>query len=395
MFIIFLSPKSRVSTSGSHVNHRFNETGFDSTQLDPPPLTTQRHAWLSKTFFILIATLFTSHFASIIPADKNMFIHISNVLLFGILLATDYGLLLSEAKTSMIQGQGPQRQRFIVPKIDPKMNIIAIRSTKKVTTLPFNDLTLRLRGGDLPTFTTTTTTTRNNVEEFLITIDLLGTCVFAFSGALTAGKNGMDLLGMLIIATVTSVGGGTVRDLMLNSGTVFWMKDPIYLFIGTATTLITFFIWPTLEEKFGWQGSEIPVCTADAVGLAAFAVLGAQTAAGVEAQLHPIMWVVSGLMSACFGGVIRDILCLQRPRIMYPERTMYAPAPLIGSVVFAMLSQYADDIVDPQIIAMISFAVVFFLRVSAFNHPMRLPYWRITKNGLKGFTCWSPNSLKQ
>lgn len=210
-------------------------------------------------------------------------------------------------------------------------------------------------------------------------MDLLGTAVFAFSGALTAGKKGMDLLGMLLLATITSVGGGTIRDLLLNEGTVFWMKDPIYLQICAFTTVATYLVWPTLEDKLGWKGSERPVCTADAVGLAAFAVLGTQKAASSSMTggqaFHPSMWVVSGLMSACFGGIIRDLLCLQPPRIMYPERSLYAPAPLAGSAIYTILSQYATSIMESETIATISFLTVFCIRISAFNNPMRLPHW--------------------
>jgi uncharacterized membrane protein YeiH len=122
----------------------------------------------------------------------------------------------------------------------------------------------------------------------------------------------MDLLGMMIVATVTSVGGGTIRDLLLDSGTVFWMRLPIYFHIIAATTLGTFFLWPTLEKKLGFKDSAKVICVADALGLGAFAVLGAQKAAGME--LDPTMWVVAGLITATFGGITRDVLCLQRPR---------------------------------------------------------------------------------
>ena len=235
---------------------------------------------------------------------------------------------------------------------------------------------LNIRGG------ATTTTSTTMTDSFLYAMDLLGTAVFAFSGALTAGKRGMDLLGMMIVAAVTSCGGGTLRDMALQGGgAVFWMKEPIYLVICTGVTLATFWVWPTLEQTMGWKGSEVPVCTADAVGLAAFAVLGAQKAQRHE--LHPIMWVVSGLMSACFGGVIRDLLCLQRPRILYPERTMYGTAPVIGSTVYAVLSQKAEWEPYTHRIASIAFVVTFLVRVLAFNNPRRVPHWKQNENLLQ------------
>ena len=85
--------------------------------------------------------------------------------------------------------------------------------------------------------------------------DLFGTAVFAFLGALTAGKEGMDLLGMIIVACVTSVGGGTIRDWFLDSGTVFWMHQPIYFEICVVTAVFTYLLWPTLETRLGWKDS--------------------------------------------------------------------------------------------------------------------------------------------
>ena len=213
-----------------------------------------------------------------------------------------------------------------------------------------------------------------SVNSFLEAVDLFGTGVFAFSGALTAGKKGMDLMGMCIIATITSVGGGTVRDLLLDSGTVFWMQQPIYLIICGLTTLATFALWPTLEKRLGWKDSAVPICTSDALGLAAFCVLGTQKAVGMG--LHPLIWIVSGVMTSCFGGIVRDLLCRQpRPRILYPDRSLYATPPLIGSCVYMLLT--LDARLDTAIVASISFLVTFICRVLCFNNPFRLPHWEV------------------
>ena len=237
-----------------------------------------------------------------------------------------------------------------------------------------------IRGGGGGADVTSSASATTITDSFLYAMDLLGTAVFAFSGALTAGKKGMDLLGMVIIAAVTSCGGGTLRDMALDSGVVFWMKEPLYLLICIGVTLGTFFLWPVLEKSMGWKGSEVPVCTADAIGLAAFSVLGAQKAQ--KHELHPIMWVVSGLMSACFGGVVRDVLCLQRPRILYPERTMYGTAPVIGSSVYAVFAHKRAEW-ETQKIASVAFAVTFLVRVLAFNNPRRVPHWKQNENLLE------------
>lgn len=279
------------------------------------------------------------------------------------------------------------RPFFVVAQINTSLMAVEHESAKacvrtktssfETTTVPPN-MILYLRGGE--TISAATKNNENNpIDSFLNAMDLLGTAVFAFSGALTAGKNGMDLLGTAVVAAVTSCGGGTLRDMALDSGVVFWMKQPVYLQTSLVVTLATFFVWPTLEKRMGWTGSEIPVCLADAVGLAAFAVLGAQKAQ--THQLHPLMWVVSGLMSACFGGVIRDVLLLQRPRILYPDRTMYGTAPLIGSAVYTTLVQSSPW--KTQLIASIAFGVTFVARVWAFNNPTRLPHWQQNRGSCK------------
>lgn len=97
------------------------------------------------------------------------------------------------------------------------------------------------------------------VSAFLNRVDLFGTAVFALSGAITAGKKGMDLYGMLIIATITAVGGGTMRSLLFGTGTVFWMEQPIYVEICTVVTLLTFFLWPKLEKNMGKERSFVSI----------------------------------------------------------------------------------------------------------------------------------------
>jgi uncharacterized membrane protein YeiH len=151
------------------------------------------------------------------------------------------------------------------------------------------------------------------------------------------------------------------------------MRDAIYLNICVVVTCDTAYIWgwPKLEARV-CHGSEIYICTADAVGLAAFAVLGAQKAAQYE--LPPLMWIVSWLMSACFGGIIQDLLCLQQPRIMYPHRTLYGPPAVVGSAIYAGLVQWSY--LETQVIASIAFLVTFVVRVSSFDNPRGLPHWK-------------------
>eukprot|EP00523_Entomoneis_sp_CCMP467_P021708 CAMPEP_0168850642 /NCGR_PEP_ID=MMETSP0727-20121128/11989_1 /TAXON_ID=265536 /ORGANISM="Amphiprora sp., Strain CCMP467" /LENGTH=259 /DNA_ID=CAMNT_0008904585 /DNA_START=50 /DNA_END=826 /DNA_ORIENTATION=+ len=175
-----------------------------------------------------------------------------------------------------------------------------------------------------------------NVASFLSAMDLLGTAVFAFS---------------------TAVGGGTLRDCFLGTGTVFWLKNPIYLQISLVTAWLTLLFWPKLEQNLGITGSELPVCIADAIGLAAFAVVGAQKAAGLG--LPTLAWVVCGLLSACFGGVVRDVVCREKSRIMYPQRTLYGVPPMMGAVMYALLSVKTS--METHLIVCLSFATTLLL----------------------------------
>ena len=119
----------------------------------------------------------------------------------------------------------------------------------------------RLRGGDV-----TGAASSCKVSLLIETLDIFGTTVFAFSGALKAGRKGMDLIGMMIIACITATGGGTLRDILMMGGgeehVVFWMQTPLYIEISLMTALLTFYLWPKLEAKFGFEAdSAIPICT--------------------------------------------------------------------------------------------------------------------------------------
>jgi uncharacterized membrane protein YeiH len=185
----------------------------------------------------------------------------------------------------------------------------------------------QLRGGE--TIATPTTATVNSILQAL---DIFGTAVFAFSGALKAGKKGMDIIGMMILASITAVGGGTLRDVLmmghhhidssssslLSSSSspsfvpvVFWMRTPLYIEISCITAVLTYYFWPKISKRFDTAHF---ICTSDALGLAAFCVVGVQQA--VERGLAPTLCVVSGLMTATFGGIIRDVICGEQPRIM-------------------------------------------------------------------------------
>mmetsp|Transcript_31946 Transcript_31946/g.36706 ORF Transcript_31946/g.36706 Transcript_31946/m.36706 type:complete len:343 (+) Transcript_31946:78-1106(+) len=274
---------------------------------------------------------------------------------------------------------------------------------------PITRILQQSRGGEIiitATAIATSTTTATSVSLLLQALDVFGTAVFAFSGALKGGKKGMDIIGMMIIASITAVGGGTLRDVLMigshASGdydcdndsssslsssfhpTVFWMRTPLYLEVSCITAVLTYYFWPKMSKKCDDSG--LFICTSDALGLAAFCVVGAQQA--TRRGLAPILCVVSGLMTATGGGIIRDVICGEQPRIMYPHRTLYALGPALGALVYTLLDRLRSSsqiMLNSSSITIISFLVAFYVRILAFNKPWRMPHWNVNEEKRKKF----------
>ena len=136
-------------------------------------------------------------------------------------------------------------------------------------------------------------------------LDLVGVAVFAVSGVLAAGRTGLDLFGVLVIAALTAIGGGTLRDLLLQRHPLFWITDTTYLHVILVSAVLTVCavqVWPPPGDA---------LLLADALGLALFALSGAQVA---EAAQHPpLIVVLMGTMTGVAGGVLRDVLTAQIP----------------------------------------------------------------------------------
>ena len=130
-------------------------------------------------------------------------------------------------------------------------------------------------------------------------ISLLGVMVFAISGALCAAEKQMDILGFILIGTVTGVGGGTLRDLLLGIVPVSWVRDPLNVYVCVTTSIIMFFTIHLIKKRKSW------ILWMDALGLIAFAVMGSETA--LTHTGHPLIAVVMGVMTATFGGLMRDV----------------------------------------------------------------------------------------
>lgn len=204
---------------------------------------------------------------------------------------------------------------------------------------------------------------RPGVAELFFWYALIGTAVFAVSGAMLALRKGMDVVGVSFIAVVTGVGGGTVRDILLGDTPVRWVTRPVDIAICISCAVLACAAnrW-LLGRRMDW------LLYADAAGLALFAVLGAAKAEAAGA--HPLVAILFGAMSASFGGIIRDIICGEQP-ILFAKELYITPA-LVGGAVFVVLPEAFGF--DARALAGLGAALL--LRVLAIRLEWALPFPR-------------------
>lgn len=194
---------------------------------------------------------------------------------------------------------------------------------------------------------------------YLYAMDLVGVFAFAVSGALKAGARGMDLFGVLVIAAVTAIGGGTLRDVLLDDP-VYWLTDATYLYVIIAAVAATL-VYGRLRRPPGGA-----LLVADAFGLAVFAVLGVR--AGLEAGVSPLVAVLMGAITGVVGGAVRDVLCGETPMIL--RREIYATAAIAGATTYVALSAWAGP---GAITLTLSIAVTLLMRLFAVWFDLHLP----------------------
>ena len=205
----------------------------------------------------------------------------------------------------------------------------------------------------------------NHLSAFYL-MDLAGVAVFAISGALAAGRKSLDLLGVFIIATVTAIGGGTIRDVLIDRNPVFWLVDTIYLWVIIAATLFTIIYVRYRPAPLK------ALLVADALGLAIFAISGAQIAE--RAGHGGVIAVIMGAMTGSAGGVLRDILTAQIPLVLR-DRDVYATAAIAGTAVYLLLESMGMNI---QAATYLGIVLVAGIRFGSIFWGLKLPvfHWR-------------------
>lgn len=200
----------------------------------------------------------------------------------------------------------------------------------------------------------------------------VGDASFALTGSLAAGVEGMDLFGCVVVGFVTALGGGTLRDLGLGQLPLFWMVDWDESLLCVLCSAAAFFLWPRLSRALRLRTSDEWLFWTDTVGLGAFAALGAHKAAAIEPPVHFGACAASGMFSATFGGLLRDVLCQKPPRILYSAREVYALPALCGAAATAAVIRLCAPTMWAEAITL-GFWVTIELRVLAVNHALRLP----------------------
>lgn len=191
-------------------------------------------------------------------------------------------------------------------------------------------------------------------------LDLIGTLAFAISGALVSIDKKMDLFGVFIITFVTALGGGTLRDVMIGRTPVGWMVNIDYIYVIITGFIVTL-LFKQLIERF-----KIYLFIFDTIGLGVFTLIGLEK--GINIGLHPIVCIALGTMTACFGGVIRDILCAEIPVIFRKE--IYATICILGGIVFFILRKFN---LNSDVLYLTTSLVIISVRVMAVRFKWYLP----------------------
>ena len=192
-------------------------------------------------------------------------------------------------------------------------------------------------------------------------LQLLGIAVFAASGTLAAGRRRMDVLGVVVIAVVTAIGGGTIRDLLLNRHPVFWIAEPAPLVVSVVAAGLTL-----LYARYR-RPPDATLAIADALGLALFTIGGAQIAE--REGVGPIVVVLMGTITGVAGGVIRDVLSAEVPLILRSGQ-LYASAAIAGAILYLLLEAAG---VERQAAALTGMAAIAAVRMAAILWGLKLP----------------------
>lgn len=200
----------------------------------------------------------------------------------------------------------------------------------------------------------------------LYVLDLIGVSVFAISGALAAGRKGLDLLGVIVLGMVTAIGGGTIRDVLLDRHPIFWLADPAYMIAIVGASLLT-------VGYVRWRPPpSAALLVADALGLALFSVAGAQIAE--RSGLPALAGVVLGTITGSAGGAVRDVLSAEVPLVLR-RGNLYASAAIAGTGSYFLLVTLGAARTPATLVGM---TIVAGVRLAAIWWRLQLPVFVVS-----------------
>ena len=194
--------------------------------------------------------------------------------------------------------------------------------------------------------------------SLIVALTVLATAVMAASAAIQGSRQGFDPFGAIVLSIVTSVGGGTLRDLLIGATPVFWLQDMTYLATAVPVSLVTYFFASRLQKG---DGNRLRLLLyLDAIGLALFTLVGAQAA--LANDLSIVAAVVLGCITGVAGGMFRDVLCGLQPSIL--KRDLYATVSLIGGALYVLGLNFLPETISLIIafIFMITFRSIIVYR---------------------------------
>ncbi|HMP74289.1 MAG TPA: trimeric intracellular cation channel family protein [Kiritimatiellia bacterium] len=197
-------------------------------------------------------------------------------------------------------------------------------------------------------------------------LSLCAIAVFAMSGALTAGRKKFDVFGVLVVAVATAIGGGTIRDLLLDRNPIFWIADTNYLAVASIAAGLT-----VIYTRFHRPPVRL-LTHADTIGMAWFTISGARIAESVG--VSPGVCVLMGCITGVAGGVIRDIFCGETPMLLR-DRELYATAAIAGAALYLLL--YRRIGLDLNLSVLAGVLLIILLRTGALHLKLRMPVYRL------------------
>ncbi|ETV95919.1 hypothetical protein H310_10584 [Aphanomyces invadans] len=223
-----------------------------------------------------------------------------------------------------------------------------------------------------------------SVTAILRTLDIVGTSTFAASGSLAAATLGCDIIGCIMVGTITAVGGGTWRDIILLHKQPFWVQEWEYLIVSAVVSVLLFLTWGLLPAGQTVLGTTLKAVNGeagllmdwgDALGIGVASVIGAMN--GIRSNSPMCISALCGMVTATFGGLTRDVLLNRSVRILYSHAEIYAIIALVGAAAYLSLQRLAPTRQALRITVCI--LLVVMLRQQAWTHGWRMPTWNVNK----------------